>query len=101
VGGGDTLARPGGMLMADPAGYLANGAVVMPVFGDAAADARAEADMRRLFPDRTVVPVPEPCTRDCRVRQHVAARHRHSLAAIKISICCGLGLARGWRSCSC
>jgi hypothetical protein len=45
------------MLTAGAAGYLANGAVVMPIFGDAASDARAEADMRRHFPGRTVVPV--------------------------------------------
>jgi hypothetical protein len=49
-----------GMLRRCVAGYLPNGGVVMPAFGNAEADARAEADMRRLFPDRAVVPVPPP-----------------------------------------
>lgn len=38
--------------------YLANGAVIVPVGGDPAADARALAVLRDLHPDREVVAVP-------------------------------------------
>ena len=38
--------------------YLANGAVIVPVGGDAATDEHALAVLRELHPDREVVPVP-------------------------------------------
>jgi agmatine deiminase len=37
--------------------YVANGAVIMPQFGDAAADESARAALQALFPDREVVQV--------------------------------------------
>ncbi|MFF8784986.1 agmatine deiminase family protein [Streptomyces sp. NPDC015125] len=38
--------------------YVANGAVIMPRFGDRKADGKAAATLRDLYPGREVVPVP-------------------------------------------